>query len=208
MGGDEVSARGLGQSAEEQAYMKQHGLSGKDLYWHHVVRIYQIIRKHGKRTMLWGGFNLDGNAKAKIPDDVISMVWRSRQRPTGEDHASDHQRRLETALRGGQQGLAATVPAGEVERTPLAVPHEQQCGRPTARQPTGPRRRCVPGSKRPTPKFPAFDGVCRPWPREFTTPSRAAPTPITCGDLSAQRRPPGYPFLPGADRFRRSGGRR
>ncbi len=79
MGGDEASLSGADTTPEDKAYMAKHGLKSiHDLYLHHIVRIDRIIKKHGKQSILWGGFNSDGNESVKLPADIIAMVWEVR----------------------------------------------------------------------------------------------------------------------------------
>ena len=76
IGTDEATLTGSGELPEEQAYMKAHGLeTTRDLFNHHIVRLDQIVKKHGKTTMRWGGFSESGGGAVKLPADIVTMVW-------------------------------------------------------------------------------------------------------------------------------------
>ncbi len=79
IGTDEATLTGSGEQPEEKAYMKTHGLETvRDLFNHHIVRLDQIVKKHGKKTMRWGGFSDGGSGAAKLPADIVTMVWEVR----------------------------------------------------------------------------------------------------------------------------------
>ena len=79
IGTDESSLKGADSTPEEQAYMHAHNLTAKDLFPHHIVRLDQIIKKYGKRTMRWGGgFSENAKASVKLPKDIIHMMWEER----------------------------------------------------------------------------------------------------------------------------------
>jgi hexosaminidase len=76
IGTDEASLTGSGELPEEKAYMKDHGLKNvHELFLHHVVRLDRIVKKHGKKTIRWGGFTQDKKQTIQLPDDITHMVW-------------------------------------------------------------------------------------------------------------------------------------
>jgi len=82
IGADEADLNGVGQSEEEQAFMKAHGLQGAGgLYNYYIVRMNEIVRKHGKQTICWEGFHGDGGGGVKIPKDIIVMPFESTYNP-------------------------------------------------------------------------------------------------------------------------------
>jgi hexosaminidase len=82
IGADECSLGGIGESEEEKAFMAQHGLQGRGgLYNYYIVRMNEIIKKHGKQTICWEGFHGDGGGGAKIPKDVLVMPFESTYNP-------------------------------------------------------------------------------------------------------------------------------
>ena len=82
IGADEAYLKGVGQSAEEKAYMKKHALEGPaGLYCHYIVRMNEIVKKHGKKTIVWEGFHGEGAGGVIIPRDIIVMAWESRYNP-------------------------------------------------------------------------------------------------------------------------------
>ncbi len=82
IGADEAYLKGVGQTEGERAYMEKHGLRNPhELYCHHIVRMDQIVRKQGKRTIVWEGFHGKGTEKAPIPLDIIVMPFESLYNP-------------------------------------------------------------------------------------------------------------------------------
>jgi len=83
MGGDECWLGKLGETAEEKAYIKAHNLPyTQALYDHFIVRMNEIVRKHGKQTLLWEGFQGKGTKNCVIPDNIIVFAWETMyQRP-------------------------------------------------------------------------------------------------------------------------------
>lgn len=76
IGTDESSLNGMGDLPEEKAYMEAHKLKNvHELFLHHIARLDQIVKKHGRKTMRWGGFTNNPNSTVKLPDDIVNMVW-------------------------------------------------------------------------------------------------------------------------------------
>jgi hexosaminidase len=76
IGTDESSMNGMGDLPEEKAYMEANKLKNvHELFQHHIFRLDQIIKKHGRKTMRWGGFTDNSNSAVKLPDDITNMVW-------------------------------------------------------------------------------------------------------------------------------------
>jgi len=82
IGADEAYLKGVGQSDEEKAFMAKHGLQGAaGLYCHYIVRMNEIVKKHGKQTIVWEGFHGSGGGGVTIPRDVVVIAWESRYNP-------------------------------------------------------------------------------------------------------------------------------
>jgi hexosaminidase len=82
IGADECDLSGVGESDEEKAFMAKHGLKGREgLYNHYIVRMNEIIRKHGRQTICWEGFRNDGAGGVKIPQDILVMPFESTYNP-------------------------------------------------------------------------------------------------------------------------------
>jgi len=82
IGADEAYLRGVGQSAEEKAFMAKHGLQGAGgLYCNYIVRMNEIVKRHGKQTIVWEGFHGEGGGGVTIPRDIVVMAWESRYNP-------------------------------------------------------------------------------------------------------------------------------
>ena len=71
IGGDECWLEKLGESPEEKAYIKAHNVpDASALYDHFIVRMNEIVRKHGKQTLVWG----------RLPEQGVRKLCYSRQR--------------------------------------------------------------------------------------------------------------------------------
>jgi len=78
IGGDECWLEKLGESPEEKAYIKAHNVPDAGaLYDHFIVRMNEIVRKHGKQTLVWEGFQNKGSENCVIPDNVIVFAWET-----------------------------------------------------------------------------------------------------------------------------------
>lgn len=79
IGADECDLTGVGSSKQEQAYMVEHGLAdSRDLHAHFIVRMNEIVRVHGRRTLVWEGFRGTGSDHVEIPRDILVFVWDTR----------------------------------------------------------------------------------------------------------------------------------
>ena len=76
IGADEVGMDPWKTCKNCQACMTAQKLDDvKELYRYFVVRMNEIVKKHGKKTIVWEGFHKDG--KTEIPRDVTVMVFES-----------------------------------------------------------------------------------------------------------------------------------
>ena len=74
VGGDEARLEMIENDPEAKDYMRQHGLKNvKELYRHFLVRIDEIVKRHGKQMIAWEGFEREG--EVRIPKDVVVMSW-------------------------------------------------------------------------------------------------------------------------------------
>ncbi len=74
IGGDEVNKVPWTNCRHCQNYMKQHGLPNvEELYRHFIVRMNELVVKHGKQSIVWEGFKVDG--LVEIPRDIIVMEY-------------------------------------------------------------------------------------------------------------------------------------
>jgi hexosaminidase len=84
IGGDEVSAGHLTKLPEYQPYVKKHGLKEAkkgnvgELFTHFIDRVNTIVNKHGKQSLIWEGFHSMGTENARIPTNMIVMVWSTK----------------------------------------------------------------------------------------------------------------------------------
>ena len=78
IGADEAWLKGVGETPAEKAYMKAHGLADAyELYCHYIVRMHEIVKARGKRTIVWEGFHGSGSKHVEVPRDVLVMPFES-----------------------------------------------------------------------------------------------------------------------------------
>ncbi|MAW62110.1 MAG: hypothetical protein CMJ94_14940 [Planctomycetes bacterium] len=81
LGADEVYAGHLRELPEYAAYCEKYKLplAAKgdlgELYCHFVARTCEMVRKRGKRPVVWEGFPGAGTEAAPIPNDILIMAW-------------------------------------------------------------------------------------------------------------------------------------
>lgn len=74
IGGDEVNKVPWTNCVHCQSYMKEHHLPNvEELYRHFIVKMNELVVKHGKRTIAWEGFKVAG--EVEIPRDIIVMEY-------------------------------------------------------------------------------------------------------------------------------------
>ena len=77
IGGDEVDYRLWRSCADTRAYMAANKIdSMEELYRRFLVRMNEIVKKHGRKTLVWEGFAKSG--KTEIPRDITVMVFESK----------------------------------------------------------------------------------------------------------------------------------
>lgn len=80
IGGDEADIALADQHSDFQKAMKDHGLPEKsqsELYRYFINQMNSIVKKHGKKTIVWEGFRRERDSKFKIDKDIIVMVYES-----------------------------------------------------------------------------------------------------------------------------------
>ena len=79
MGGDEAIFNKVIDDPDVQAYIKEKGLEYDvhELYRHFLVRMNDIVKKHGKQMCVWEGFGKEG--KVKIPKDIIVFEFETNR---------------------------------------------------------------------------------------------------------------------------------
>lgn len=76
IGADEVQMEQWKNCRICRAAMAAHGLNDvHELYRHFIVRMNEIVKRHGRKTIAWEGFRREG--KPDIPRDVTVMVFES-----------------------------------------------------------------------------------------------------------------------------------
>ena len=74
IGGDEVVFKGWADCAICRKYLRKKNLSGFDeLFNHFLSEASALVRKHGKRPMMWEGFKLD--TSVEVPKDVVVQCY-------------------------------------------------------------------------------------------------------------------------------------
>jgi hexosaminidase len=77
-GADEPMIDNAPGSTHYEPYMKKHGLKDSyELYLHFITRMDAIVKKHGRRSMIWADFNGTSTDKTKVPTDVTCMAWQN-----------------------------------------------------------------------------------------------------------------------------------
>jgi hexosaminidase len=78
IGGDEVP-EGYESSPEAQAYIKEHNLKNKNEIWLvYAQKMAQIVKKHGKKTLMWDGVPVGCPLDPSLVNDIILYVWFPR----------------------------------------------------------------------------------------------------------------------------------
>ena len=79
IGGDEAIFHKTMDDPDVQAYMKTHDLGDDvhDLYRHFLVRLNEIVKKHGKQMCVWEGFRKEG--QVPVPKDIIVYAFETNR---------------------------------------------------------------------------------------------------------------------------------
>lgn len=76
IGADEASFEYFEEDPSVREYMKENEIANVDeLYRHFLVRMNEVVKKHGKRTIVWEGFKREG--EIEIPKDITVMAWET-----------------------------------------------------------------------------------------------------------------------------------
>ncbi len=76
IGADEATFTHFKEDPDVKNYLKKNNLENvRELYRHFLVRMDEIVNKHGKQTIVWEGFKREG--KTHIPRDIIVMAWET-----------------------------------------------------------------------------------------------------------------------------------
>ncbi|MBX2877199.1 MAG: family 20 glycosylhydrolase [Saprospiraceae bacterium] len=79
IGGDEAIFNKVMEDPKVQAYMENQGLDKDvhELYRHFLVRMNEIVKKHGKQMCVWEGFGPEG--KIEIPKDILVFEFETNR---------------------------------------------------------------------------------------------------------------------------------
>ena len=77
-GADEARLDRCPVSPHYKGFLEKKGLKDEyDLYCHFIVEMDKIVKKNGRRSIVWGDFRPPGSASVTVPKDVIAMCWRN-----------------------------------------------------------------------------------------------------------------------------------
>ena len=89
IGADEVWLAEVKKIPEWQAYKQQHGLDNDhDVYNQFIVRMHELVKCRGRRTLVWEGFNDRG--QVKIPKDILVMIFENAYFPANVASAAGY----------------------------------------------------------------------------------------------------------------------
>jgi len=71
LGGDEMYWPNWENSDEGKAYLAAKKMTTGELYAYYINKLNAVIRKHGKKTIIWEGFSIG----SKMDRDVVVMAW-------------------------------------------------------------------------------------------------------------------------------------
>ncbi len=80
LGGDEVWMGNISKIPDFKEFCEKNNLRAdkpNDLYVYFLKRIDDIIRKYGKKTILWEGFPDNGQGGIEIPNDIPIIAWNT-----------------------------------------------------------------------------------------------------------------------------------
>jgi len=79
IGGDEADLAFAHQNADFQAAFKKHNLPNQhQLYRKFVADMNEIVKKHGKKMIVWEGFGREPKSPIQIPKDILVMAYEIR----------------------------------------------------------------------------------------------------------------------------------
>jgi len=79
IGGDEADLALAHGNAEFQAAFKKHNLPNQhQLYRKFVVDMNEIVKRNGKKMIVWEGFGREADSPVQIPKDIIVMEYEIR----------------------------------------------------------------------------------------------------------------------------------
>ena len=80
IGADEANMKRALVSSNYPAFTAEHNLSSPyELFCYFVREMDTTVRKHGKRTIIWGdGVKPPGSEQVTIPSNILVMAWRNK----------------------------------------------------------------------------------------------------------------------------------
>lgn len=78
IGADEAYFAELAKDEEAVAAIKQKGFRDvHDLFYEYIVRTNEVIKRNGKKTVMWESFPGTGSEHVTIPNDILIMAWET-----------------------------------------------------------------------------------------------------------------------------------
>ncbi|TGV04613.1 beta-N-acetylhexosaminidase [Flavivirga rizhaonensis] len=83
IGGDEVYLQPIKELPEYKTYCKKQGLkaalagNANELFCHFINRLNGMVKKTGKKTIVWEGFHNTGAGDVQIDKDITVIVWNT-----------------------------------------------------------------------------------------------------------------------------------
>ncbi|WP_158285105.1 family 20 glycosylhydrolase [Arenibacter aquaticus] len=83
IGGDEAWLGEFQKKEATKAHVAKNDFdNAHDVYLDFLVKMHEVVKKHGKKTLVWESFSGEGSRKVKIPKDMIVFAWETAyQRP-------------------------------------------------------------------------------------------------------------------------------
>jgi hexosaminidase len=80
IGGDEVEPAWYLGNEHVKKYMKEHNLTGESAIWlPYAQNMAQIVKKHGKKTIMWHGLPVGVPLDPSLAKDIIVYTWFPRK---------------------------------------------------------------------------------------------------------------------------------
>lgn len=78
IGADEAYFAVLAKDDDAKAAIKQKGFDDvHDLFYEYIVRVNEVVKANGKKTVMWESFPGTGSKHVTIPNDILIMAWET-----------------------------------------------------------------------------------------------------------------------------------
>ncbi|MCY2928543.1 MAG: family 20 glycosylhydrolase [Planctomycetota bacterium] len=77
-GADEPRLDRCSVSPTYKSFIQKNGLKDEyDLFCHWIVAMDKVVKKNGRKTLVWGDFHAPGSEHAAVPKDVTVICWQN-----------------------------------------------------------------------------------------------------------------------------------